>query len=255
MARLGMPSFPLSSKTLGILVDAVVTSNTATTMQTLFLRANLDRWVVDAPNKEATVQRLLQNLREDASKDACDGVLELTRLLLVRGKPLHEWSEPITWWEELRNAAAADGWEFDATRDVLVPTVPGAVVTNEVSWIERDLVRRGWTTPAGHYRQAIDSFAAGNWAAANGQLRTFFESLMRTAGGCTGSTSGQVQAAADALNGEGLLLSDEPQFVKTLWKLLHTSGSHPGLSDQDESRFRLLTLTGYARFLLTRLAG
>ena len=28
-----------------------------------------------------------------------------------------------------------------------------------------------------------------------------------------------------------------------------------GLSDQDESRFRLLTLTGYARFLLGRLPG
>ena len=100
----------------------------------------------------------------------------------------------------------------------------------------------------------VESFAAGNWAAANGQLRTFFESLLRTAGGTgTESGPGQVQAAVDALENAGLLLPDEPEFAKKLWKLLHPGGSHPGLSDEDESRFRLLALTGYARFLLTRL--
>ncbi|MCZ7537874.1 MAG: hypothetical protein M5T61_19395 [Acidimicrobiia bacterium] len=51
------------------------------------------------------------------------------------------------------------------------------------------------------------------------------------------------------------MIADEAGFGKALWKLLHPGGSHPGLSDQDESRFRLLTLTGYARFLLSRLPG
>jgi hypothetical protein len=45
----------------------------------------------------------------------------------------------------------------------------------------------------------------------------------------------------------------ECEFGKALWRLLHANGSHPGLSDQDESRFRLLTLTGYARYLLSRV--
>jgi len=249
-----VPSFPFSSKTLGVLVDAVVASNTATTMQTLFLNAEVDRWVVEAPNKESTVQRLLRNLRDDETPQAREGAMELVRRMLVRGKAPDEWSEPADWWQPLRDAVAADGWEFDAARDVLVPTVPGAVVADEVSWIEAELARRGWTTAVGHYRQAVASFAAGNWAAANGQLRTFFESLMRTAAGsASGSGSGQVQAAADALDSAGVLLAEESAFVKRLWKLLHPGGSHPGLSDEDESRFRLLTITGYARFLLIRL--
>ena len=33
---------------------------------------------------------------------------------------------------------------------------------------------------AGHYKQALESYADGRWAAANGQLRTFFESTIRT---------------------------------------------------------------------------
>jgi hypothetical protein len=49
------------------------------------------------------------------------------------------------------------------------------------------------------------------------------------------------------------LVEGEQQFGKDLWKLLHANGSHPGLSDEDESRFRLLTLTGYARYLLGRI--
>ena len=81
-----MPSFPFSSKTLGVLVEAVVAGNTATTMQTLFLNADVDRWVADAPNKEATVQRLVRNVRDAPNKDACDGALELARLMLVSGK-------------------------------------------------------------------------------------------------------------------------------------------------------------------------
>jgi hypothetical protein len=32
----------------------------------------------------------------------------------------------------------------------------------------------------------------------------------------------------------------EQQFGKDLWKLLDANGSHPGLSDEDELRFRLV---------------
>ena len=77
---------------------------------------------------------------------------------------------------------------------------------------------------------------------------------MRHAGGVPpGAETGQVQRAFDALQAASKLVDGEQQFGKDLWKLLHANGSHPGLSDQDESRFRLLTLTGYARYLLRRV--
>jgi hypothetical protein len=252
-----LTTFPFSSRTLGVLIEAIVSSNTGTTMQTLWLLAEVDEWEPTGSNKEARAQDLLHKLRYSRNPDAYQGALELARLVLVKGKPSDRgWtpSPPPGWWGELRDAVAADGWEFDPASDRLVPTVPGTVVADEVSWIEAELRRRGWTTAAEHYRQAVDSFASGNWAAANSQLRTFYESVTTTAGGTdTSSKPGQVQAAVGNLDAAGLLIAEEADFAKKLWKMLHPGGSHPGLSDEDESRFRLLALTGYVRFLLSRL--
>ena len=249
-------TFPLSSKTVGFLIDAIVGGHSDASMGTLFLKAEVDRWEPERyNNKEQRAQRLLRAMREDGSTAAAvDGALELARLCLVRGRAEGFYDDPSPWWLPLKTAVAADGWEFDETTDSFVTAVPGAQMSAEVTWIGSELRRRGWTVSVGHYEQAIDNFALGNWAAANGQLRSFFESLIRTAGGTTGSTgSGQVQAAFDALDSAQQLISDEADFGKKLWKMLHPAGSHPGLSDEDESRFRLLALTGYARFLLSRL--
>ena len=143
---------------------------------------------------------------------------------------------------------------FDEASDRLVPMVSALQVTDELSWIEADLERRGWKTAAGHYRQAIDAFASGNWASANSQLRAFFEDLVLKAGDVPPSNAaGQVQKAFDALHDANKLVDGEEQFGEALWRLLHANGAHPGLSDQDESGFRLLALTGCARYLLNRV--
>ena len=204
-----------------------------------------------APNKETQVQDLIKSLRAHRSEDSNKGVLELARLVLKARSP---WTSGPAWWTSLRDALAADGWEYDEAQHRLVPTVPATRVLDEVTWIEDNLTRRGWATASEHYRQAIDNFSSGNWASANGQLRTFFEDLIRTAAGPKPNNEPRkVHPSADKLNQDGLLISDEREFIKALWKMLHPQGAHPGISDEDESRFRLLTLTGYARFLLSRL--
>lgn len=255
-----MAEFALSSKSIAILAEAIIAGHSATEMGTLFLKAEVDGWEpLEPANKLDRAVRLLKSLRSDNSKETNGGATELSRLVLAAGKPNptckpYGSSEPTVHWQALRDALAADGWEFDEAGDRLVPTVPGLQVTDEVSWIETDLKRRGWKTAAGHYRQAIDAFASGNWASANSQLRAFFEDLVLQAGDVApSSAAGQVQQAFDALHGADKLVEGEKPFGKALWKLLHANGSHPGLSDQDESRFRLLALTGYTRYLLNRV--
>jgi hypothetical protein len=253
-----MAEFALSSKSIATLAEAIETGNTTTTMGTLFLKADVERWEPEtAANKLDRAVKLLRNLRADNSKEANAGALELARLMLTAGKAdrdSYARPQPTTWWPALRDAVAADGWEFDETDDRLVPTVPALQVTDEVTWIETDLARRGRTTAAGHYCQAIEAFASGSWASANSQLRAFFEDLVSQAGSIQpGGGTGHVQQAFDTLQVANLLVDGEQQFGKDLWKLLHANGPHPGLSDQDESRFRLLTLTGYARYLLSRV--
>lgn len=75
--------------------------------------------------------------------------------------------------------------------------------------------------------------------------RAFLEELLTKAGDVPpGSGTRRAHQALDSLHAQGVLVDGEETFTKALWKLLYANGSHPGLSDQDESRFRLLTLTG-----------
>lgn len=248
-------SFPFSDRTVGLLAEAISAGQTHTTMDALFMKAGARPWFRGGANKLDKALGLLSGLQGDASADACDAALELARLMLVQGKATG-FHDPAEWWEPLKDAAGGDGWEFDETTDDFVPLVPGATMATEAGWIASELDRRGWTVAAGHYRQGIESFADGRWAAANGQLRAFFESTVRLAGGTdTATGNGQVQRAFENLDAATALLPNEADFGKKLWVMLHPGGSHPGLSSEDESRFRLLALTGYIRFLLTRLPG
>lgn len=247
--------FPFSDRTVGHLAEAISEGHSHTTMDALFMKSGAHPWFHGGANKLDKSLGVLRELRDDGSTDAFDAALEIARLMLISGKAAG-FRDPPTWWQPLRDAIAADGWEFDEATDDFLPLVPGASMAVEADWITTELTRRGWTVAAGHYRQGIENFADGRWAAANGQLRAFFESTVRAAGGTDKAPgSGQVQKAFDNLDTAQAILQGESEFGKKLWVMLHPGGSHPGLSSEDESRFRLLALTGYIRFLLRRLPG
>lgn len=43
-------------------------------------------------------------------------------------------------------------------------------------------------------------------------------------------------------------------MLRSLWRMCHTNGPHPGLSDADEARFRMQVVTATSRFLLKRFS-
>lgn len=249
-------SFPFSNRTLARLAQAIEQRHTHTTMGALFYEYSLQEWEdPSAPNKLAKAMNLLKAMQSDASPAACRGARDLMAAMLTAGKP-SGWSASASWYEPLLGALLADGFEFDESADTLVPTVKGLAVVPQVSWLEAELARRGWRDAQGHYEQALDNFGRGNWAAASSQLRSLYEDVIRRAGGTIDKRgSGQVQAAADALNDQpDVLLPNEDQYIKALWSVLHKHGPHPGLGDEDLARFRLLAITGHLRVLLSRLA-
>ncbi|ARK21881.1 hypothetical protein [Sporosarcina ureae] len=101
----------------------------------------------------------------------------------------------------------------------------------------------------GHYSQATNAFNRGDWAACNSQLRSYVEELLnKLAEKIVGQPFSSSQMAKVELskvdppifykelnewldNGQG--------FFETFWKRLHPEGSHPGLSNEDDSIFRL----------------
>jgi hypothetical protein len=248
-------AFPFGSRSVGALVEAIASGYTATRMGTLFLNAEADRWAPENwPNKEGRVQRLFEALREDGGTEADAAALELARMVLEAGAPPPGGQTRIIWWEPLRDALAADGWEYDVESARLTAVIPGVAVPQQLNELESELKERGWSTAAGHYRQAVDGFGAANWATVNSQLRSFLEDMLpRAAETATGTRPSSPRAALDALE-KAVLLDGEFEFLKGLWTLCQPRGSHPGLSDRAESTFRLMTVTAESRFLLGRLS-
>lgn len=122
----------------------------------------------------------------------------------------------------------------------------------------------GFSEPLGHLDQGIEAHTRGDWAAANAQFRTFLEGLFDDiAQHCEGADK---TAALTSENRRQLLATigflamdrnewtqDGKNYINGLFRMLHTDGSHPGLSNEDHSTFRLHVVLVTARTFLRRL--
>ena len=117
----------------------------------------------------------------------------------------------------------------------------------------------------GHLVQAIENHSQGNWAAANGQLRTFMEGLFNEIARRVSPT--QITDNHTSENLRQLLAKTDPpflqeslgewgqdgkNFINGVFKRLHGEGSHPGLSGDEDSTFRLHLVLIVARHYLRR---
>ena len=116
----------------------------------------------------------------------------------------------------------------------------------------------------GHLDQAIEAHARGDWTSCNSQLRTFLESLfddiarnVRPEEAARRPTSENRRALLAEIGFFALdrreWTQDGKNYINGLFKMLHTEGSHPGLSDEDHSTFRLHVVLVTARTFLRRL--
>jgi hypothetical protein len=124
----------------------------------------------------------------------------------------------------------------------------------------------GFSTAKGHFTQAVSAHTRGEWAAANAQLRSFIESLFDSIAELLvddktklPSTSHGRRELLTKLNPPFLLTelneweSNGKGFVQGFWNRLHPQGSHPGLSDEEDSTLRLYLVIIIASHYLRRL--
>jgi hypothetical protein len=124
------------------------------------------------------------------------------------------------------------------------------------------LKKHGLGVPHGHLNQALDAHGRDDWAAANGQIRTFIDSLLDEIAVKIDPTSVTLksgQARRAKLASLGFLSKELNEwddhglgFMNGLVKRLHPQGAHPGLSDESDSTFRLHIVLLTARLLLVR---
>ena len=126
----------------------------------------------------------------------------------------------------------------------------------------RLLEKHEMTVAMGHLDQAFDNHAQGNWAAANSQIRAFFDALLddiavRIDVSAATLESGFLRRTKLAKAGflsRGLneWRDDGRGYINGLADRLHPQGAHPGLSDEDDCTYRLHVVLLTAALFLRR---
>ncbi len=139
----------------------------------------------------------------------------------------------------LVNSIKRDG--FTIRNEQIVPLLPEELINSNV---ENELIRLlnhfGFNTAKGHLEQAIENHSNGNWAGANGQFRTYLESLMIEicnnlipARNCTNIGDAITWLSNPTILNPVLLhehLNEVPKaglkapYINGLWKRLHPTG-------------------------------
>jgi hypothetical protein len=208
-------------------------------------------------------------------------LFDLNPAMLVGGQPLasllveravkllpperqHEWSRPVQLGAEMetfKRTLEMDGYTVagGALRRIL-PADIGLPETE--SELMRLLGKYCLDTPKSHLQQAMDAHARGNWAGANGQIRTFFDALLdaiaeRIDPSAQALPTGQPRRSKLASHGFLSVALNEwaddgKGYINGLVRRLHPAGPHPGLSDEDDSTFRLHTVLLTTTLLLRR---
>lgn len=171
--------------------------------------------------------------------------------------------EPREEFARLQRSLSQDG--FIVAQGELRRELPADVgLSTAEAELVRLLDRHSLTTAKGHLDQALKNHAAGNWASANSQIRAFFESLfddlaVKLDNAAASKKSGHERRTHLAnlspplfdrsLNEWG---DNGVGFINGLMVRLHPHGSHPGLSDEEDSTFRLHIVLLVTRFFLAR---
>lgn len=234
----------------------------------LFDRCDLQYDEAGSSAKAALVHETLRRAQTQASRAeqrALRGLLDFIRIVVEQ-----KYSRiPAQQLSALRDALFADGYELLVTVETSLLPAANAVVAvqilptdlsvvplgHEITSLEAELNRRGYTVAVTHYQQAVASLTDHRYEASNGQLRSMLEELViRVAEKHTGyvdtGRASQGGRAVSHMLANGLPAEDVGNALKGVWELSHTRGSHPGRSDADEARIRMSLLTSVARLLL-----
>lgn len=207
--------------------------------------------------------------RSDQVLDTLDGSMTLGEAVVREAVQLLSAEPSLPREIALGRGLARDGYVvgFDdhGRNPKLRAALPGEIQLPETEDEVHQLLKSfQFMTPLRHLDQAVEAHTRGDWAACNSQLRTFLESLFDD---IARNIRPQEAAQRPTYENRRALLADigflavdrnewtadGKNYINGLFKMLHTEGSHPGLSDEDHSTFRLHIVLVTARTFLRRL--
>ncbi|WP_282205514.1 hypothetical protein [Kitasatospora fiedleri] len=271
----------LSSSLIGHAAEIAVEAFSEGKLRLLFMKANLDsatpaKHYGKAELVAKTVMTAKYAATESGADDERKALHDFVRLVAEQVAPAAlEGIRPGTYFWQLREAARADGLDlranFETTDDEWGATTtrrtgvrllplddPAAPLSQEITALEADFDRLGWTDAKDCYQRAAKALTEGRHEDANGGIRAMYEAALVETATITGFAStkqGDGGAAVNYLRTQGHLADkDGGWFVHGLWAITHTNGPHPGTSTAGEAHFRFQALTAAARYLIDRFA-
>lgn len=212
------------------------------------------RWVKE---KETSIVKYLASNPEAVGPNGSNTAIEIIEYAIKNHRAFESFVESHS---DLAHSLEKDGYELTSSGIKKKLPTEFPVVEQENQLISL-LDKLGFSTAKGHYEQAIAAHSRGEWASANAQLRTFVEEFFNKTQDivCPGHYSSSNERKI-ALTKAGFLLKEYNEylfngtgFVEGFWKRLHPEGSHPGLSEQSDSTFRLHLVILVIHHFLIRL--
>ena len=223
---------------------------------------------VSVPKKCAMLGRIVAG-HADRVIDTLAGSMTLGEAIVREATPLAQKHTCDSLQSAFRRNLMRDGyilfWDSDYCQATLRAALPSDIQLPEADDEVRQLLKgRKFETTLGHMKEAIEAHTRGDWAAANGQIQTFVESLFKDIAQAIAPNERQRRASSksrlDLLTSIGFLspvrnewTGDGNGFINGLFKMLHTDGPQPGLSDEEHCTFRLHLAMVTARTFLRRL--
>lgn len=225
------------------------------TLDKFFYKYGIDEYTKYETSKERKVLAAVNYLVDNPNAKGILGggmsfemVEDILNLFVVNEYHYDENTGEFRDFPKLKRLLLRDGFEIRESQLVRMVDSTIDYIENE-SLLLKLLGKYKFQTAKGHYEQAVNAFTRGDWAACNAQIRTFVEELLwRIAEDITGNKFSDSHSARSSLSQSSPKLF-YPEFNEWLfngqgyfeafWKRLHPQGSHPGLSNENDSMFRL----------------
>jgi len=256
-----------SNRTLSCIIDILANGYTDTELRNFFFKYNLLAVYEQSGRltaKKRKVNDVFQHLREGDSDSAARVLNSIVIEALKKLYPKEEWSQPqrqqfFRKFPELDAALRADGFQV---RDGELISVISVFVESakEEALVEKLLDKHGFAIAKNHLKQSYDNYVGGHWEAANGALRSFLQGVFDEIALIIAPREAAKKAPGGArrqlLQEKGFIESGtEAKLVSSFFQFASYKGSHPGISNESDSRLRRYMAVALASYYLEKLEG
>jgi hypothetical protein len=256
-----------SNRTLSCIIEILADSYTDSKLRTLFFKYNLLDVYEQSGRltaKRRKVNDVFQHLcaaGDDSSRRALESIVRETLKEFYPQKEVSQIRRQRFFekFPDLDTALRADG--FHVREGELIPIISSLVEpVKEEALVETLLDKYGFSIAKNHLKQSYENYVGGNWEAANGALRSFLQDVFDQ----IALIIAPLGAGQKAPGGERRKLLQEKHFIESdteaklvlgFFQFASHKGSHPGISNESDSRLRRYMAVALASYYLEKLEG